>query len=190
MENMAANPKRTWWKIWTWTHSWPDGKYGHERTADLMENMDTNVQLTNLLGNACFADLDCSMFKNQWGFLHHHSTAAMGKKEPPSLKLVSGKTWRWTDIPNGSCKETEPSYGRERQAGSIAHPVSARWDNHNDRMISPSVYAVHLAQSVMFKPMLVCTLCVSRLLNWQQPLSQCTLCELGLFSTLSHGVGA
>ena len=33
-------------------------------TADLMENMDTNLQLTNLLGNACFADLDYSMLKN------------------------------------------------------------------------------------------------------------------------------
>ena len=41
------------------------------------------------------------------------------------------------------------------------HPFSARRDNHNDRIISLSVYAVHLAQSVMFEPMLMCTLCVS-----------------------------
>ena len=70
-----------------------------------------------------------------------------------------------TSLMDRARKLSPHNYGRERQAESIDPPFSARQDNHNDRIISLSVYAVHLAQSVMFEPTLMCTLCVSCTLN-------------------------
>ena len=56
-----------------------DGKYGSPPTPELREKMQ-HCQLTNLLGEACFADLDYTMFKNRGATLHHHSTLNMVKR--------------------------------------------------------------------------------------------------------------
>ena len=56
------------------------------QTFFLMESMERRLQMktrqwtshcqrTNLVGEACFADLDYSMFKNRRASLHHHSTS-------------------------------------------------------------------------------------------------------------------
>ena len=56
-----------------------DGKYGSSPTDELRDKMQ-HCQLTNLLGEACFADLDYTMFKNRGVTLHHHSTLNMVKR--------------------------------------------------------------------------------------------------------------
>ena len=61
----------------------PFGKYGSAPTDELRQRMQ-HCQLTNLLGEACFADLDDSMFKNRAATLHHPSTLHMGKKTAQS----------------------------------------------------------------------------------------------------------
>ena len=55
-----------------------DGKCGSPPTPEFREKMQ-HCQLTNLLREACFADLDCTMFKNRGATLHHHSTLNMVK---------------------------------------------------------------------------------------------------------------
>ena len=55
-----------------------DGKYGSPPTPELWEKTQ-HCQLTNLLREACFADLDYTMFKNRGATLHHHSTLNMVK---------------------------------------------------------------------------------------------------------------
>ena len=57
----------------------PDGKYGMPPSDKDRQRM-SHCQLTNLLGEACFADLDYSMFKNRRASLHHHSTLNMLKR--------------------------------------------------------------------------------------------------------------
>ena len=51
-----------------------------------------HCQLTNLLGEACFADLDYSMFKNRAATLHHHSTLNMGKRNCPVSSWLSKRS--------------------------------------------------------------------------------------------------
>ena len=48
----------------------PDGKYGMPPSDEDRQRM-SHCQLTNLVGEACFADLDYSMFKNRRASLHH-----------------------------------------------------------------------------------------------------------------------
>lgn len=63
----------------------PDGKYGMPPSDQDRQRM-AHCQLTNLIGEACFADMDYSMFKNRGASLHHHSTLNMTKRN----KTVSG----------------------------------------------------------------------------------------------------
>ena len=60
----------------------PDGKYGSAPDDQARKRME-HCQLTNLLGEACFADLDYSKFKNRRATLHHHTTLNMGKRNHP-----------------------------------------------------------------------------------------------------------
>ncbi|XP_076470372.1 uncharacterized protein LOC143300520 [Babylonia areolata] len=69
----------------------PDGKYGRPPTEEARQRMQ-HCQLTNLLGEACFADLDYSMFKNRGATLHHHSTANMAKRNRPVSSWLFSKS--------------------------------------------------------------------------------------------------
>ena len=51
-----------------------------------------HCQLTNLLGDACFADLGYSMFKNRAATLHHHSTLNIRKRNCPVSSWLSKKS--------------------------------------------------------------------------------------------------
>ena len=54
----------------------PDGKYGMPPSGQRM----SHCQLTNLVGEACFVDMDYSMLQNRSASIHHHSTLNMLKK--------------------------------------------------------------------------------------------------------------
>ena len=69
----------------------PFGKYGSAPTDELRQRMQ-HCQLTNLLGEACFTDLDDSMFKNRAATLHHPSTLHMGKRNCPVSSWLSKKS--------------------------------------------------------------------------------------------------
>ena len=69
----------------------PFGKYGSAPMDESRQRMQ-HCQLTNLLGETCFADLDYSMFKNRAATLHHHSTLNMGKRNRPVSSWLSKKS--------------------------------------------------------------------------------------------------
>ena len=69
----------------------PFGKYGSAPMDESRQRMQ-HCQLTNLLGEACFADLDYSMFKNTAATLHHHSTLNMRKRNCPVSSWLSNKS--------------------------------------------------------------------------------------------------
>ena len=68
-----------------------DGKYGLPPSEEARQRMQ-HCQLTNLLGEACFADLDYSMFKSRGATLHHHSTTNMAKRNKPVSCWLSLKS--------------------------------------------------------------------------------------------------
>ncbi|KAK7489332.1 hypothetical protein BaRGS_00019440 [Batillaria attramentaria] len=69
----------------------PDGKYGREPTPEDRDRM-KHCQLTNLLGEACFADMDFSMFKSRRATLHHHSTMNMLKRNRTVTSFLNRQT--------------------------------------------------------------------------------------------------
>lgn len=69
----------------------PGGKYGSEPTEEERLKMQ-HCQLTNLLGESCFGDLDYSMHKNRGASLHFHSTTNMLKRNRPISGWLSNKS--------------------------------------------------------------------------------------------------
>ena len=68
----------------------PGGKYGSAPTEEDRQRM-AHCQLTNLVGEACFADLDYTMFRNRHASLHHHSTLNMLKRNETVSKWLNSK---------------------------------------------------------------------------------------------------
>ena len=57
----------------------PNGKYS-EVADEALEQKMAHCKLTNLIGEACFGDLDFSFYKRRHTSLHHHSTINMLKR--------------------------------------------------------------------------------------------------------------
>lgn len=57
----------------------PGGRYHNVQDLSTKERM-AHCQLTNLIGEACFGDLDFSIFKRRNASIHHHSTVNMLKR--------------------------------------------------------------------------------------------------------------
>ena len=68
----------------------PGGKYGSAPTEEDRQRM-AHCQLTNQVGEACFADLDYTMFRNRHASLHHHSTLNMLKRNETISKWLNSK---------------------------------------------------------------------------------------------------
>ena len=68
----------------------PGGKYGSAPTEEDRQRM-AHCHLTNLVGEACFADLDYTMFRNRHASLHHHSTLNMLKRNETVSKWLNSK---------------------------------------------------------------------------------------------------
>ena len=67
-----------------------DRKYGSPPTKVNQQHM-AHCQLTNLVGEACFVELDCTIFKNWHASLHHHSTLNMMKQNETVSKWLNSK---------------------------------------------------------------------------------------------------
>jgi hypothetical protein len=61
-------------------HFLPEGRYHNIPEDSPLRTKMKHCQLTNLLGEACFGDLDFSLFKRRNASLHHHSTVNMLKR--------------------------------------------------------------------------------------------------------------
>ena len=51
-----------------------------------------HCQLTDLVGEVCFADMDYSKSKKRGATLHHHSTLNLGKGNRPTAGCLSAKS--------------------------------------------------------------------------------------------------
>ena len=68
----------------------PGGKYGSAPTEEDRQRM-AHCQLTNLVDEVCFADLDYTIFRNRYASLHHHSTLNMLKWNETVSKWLNSK---------------------------------------------------------------------------------------------------
>ena len=92
----------------------PDGKYGQEPTPEKREEM-AHCQLTNLVGEACFADLDFTMFKNRRAKLHHHSTLNMVKRNKTVSNWLQGKSVKEQAFLMDKARKLGPEMRRQSQ---------------------------------------------------------------------------
>ena len=69
----------------------PGGRYHGIEDLALKKKMG-HCKLTNLLGEACFGDLDFSLFKRRNASIHHHSTINMMKRNFTISAWFSNKT--------------------------------------------------------------------------------------------------
>lgn len=67
------------------------GKYSQEPSPQMRERL-SHCLLTNLIGEACFADLDYSMFKSRAASLHFHSGKNMLKRNRTISQWLSRKS--------------------------------------------------------------------------------------------------
>ena len=67
------------------------GCYSNVHNPERREKMD-HCLLTNLIGEACFGDLDFSIFKRRNASLHHHSTVNMLKRNRTVSVWLSNKS--------------------------------------------------------------------------------------------------
>lgn len=68
----------------------PTGKYGSQPTEEALQRM-KHCKLTNLIGEACFADLDFSMFKHRRAQLFYLSFLNMLKRNKTISKFLLSK---------------------------------------------------------------------------------------------------